>query len=99
MAILVYRFRGLRENDVCSGGYADLIRCEESAHALYFRVIAKRFSITKYIEQNSSSQTSSTVAWQENPRILRKIKLLYHIYNNMPVVHLLIQINNVHGFP
>jgi len=61
MTVLVYRFRGLREKDVCSGGYADLIRSEESANILYFKVISKCFSITKYIEHTPSSETSSIV--------------------------------------
>jgi hypothetical protein len=65
--ILVYRFRGLRENDVCSGGYADPIRGEESAHALYFKVIAKCFSITNYKEKNSSSEKSSNCMENEAP--------------------------------
>jgi hypothetical protein len=65
MTILVYRFRGLRENVVCSGGYGDLIIGEEGARALYFKVISKCFSVTNYMKQNPSSQTNSTVAWQK----------------------------------
>ena len=61
MTALVYRFRSLRDNDLCSGGYADLIRDEEIAYALYFKVIAKCFSITQYVEQIPSSETSSIV--------------------------------------